>query len=221
MLVFAGDKLFTTLQQWYLANRDARIATMAAFALAHFPARGFHSTTSWQDTLSLLLAINTTSGSTVQQGSAASSVIQPGPKPVSGISIAKHAVELSVLVSRANTLSNRFPQPEIAPAGSSSGARNSDSITNSPVVAFLIQQWPQVVASVGEGTAWDLLREVSATEVLTVQQWQGLADWAAQQLQSNGTGGAGGQRRRVQALLGAAWSTVSWVQANTEAVCRG
>jgi hypothetical protein len=89
---------------------------------------------------------------------------------------------------------------------------------------MLTQQWPQVVSSVGEGTAWDVLREVSAREVLTAQQWQGLAVWAVQQLQATSGGGVDArvvktQRKRVQALLGAAWSTVSWVQMNGKGIC--
>jgi hypothetical protein len=220
------------LQQWHLADRDPRIATLAAFALAHIPARGFHSPAPWQATLSLLLALdNTASASSSsddsQRPSAAPAAAHTPQNPASGISPVKHAVELAVLASRAVGFSRRFPQPDSGPAGTAlePGSKSSPvSGTSSPVLAMLTQQWPQVVSSVGEGTAWDVLREVSAREVLTAQQWQGLAVWAVQQLQAT-TGGSVDarvvqtQRKRVQALLGAAWSTVSWVQMNGKRVC--
>jgi hypothetical protein len=127
---------------------------------------------------------------------------------------------LSVLVSRAVTISRRFPQPESAPqAGTAAAAGLADA----PVVSLLTQQWPQLVASVGEGTAWAVLRQVAVREVLTQQQWQGLAWWVTQQLPAEGgVDGAGmrkAQAKRVQALLGAAWSTVTWVKANAQGLC--
>jgi len=42
--------------------------------------------------------------------------------------------------------------------------------------------WP-FCATVGQATAWDVMREVAAREVLAVDAWQGLAAWAVQQLQ--------------------------------------
>lgn len=214
LLVAAGDRLLSTLQQWYSASRDARTATLAAFALAHWPARGLHSPTPWQDILSSLLDLNSTPSS---QGSTTAAAA--ARTPASGIRPAKHAVELSVLVSRAVTISRRFPQPEVAPQAAAAAA---SGLADAPVVSVITQQWPQLVASVGEGAAWAVLRQVSAREVLTPQQWQGLAWWAAQQRPAEG-GGDGGvrktQAKRVQALLGAAWSTVTWVKANAKVLC--
>lgn len=186
----------------------------------------------WPDVLALLLAINRTSqpgSSTTQQPAA-----QHSPSnPASGIHPAKHAVELAVLVSRSVTASRRFPQPEIGPAtgpDSETAAQGSslvpDSKRSGPVVAVLIRYWQQLVGSVGPAMAWDVMREVAVQEVLTVDAWQGLAAWAVQQLQGQSGAPPPGsvvgkvQRRRVQGVLGAAWSTVSWVQANTDDLCR-
>jgi len=231
-LLRAGDKLLTTMQRWYLDSREPRTATLAAFALAHLPARGHHSPMAWPDVLALLLAVN----STAQPGS--SSTQQPAAQhspsnPASGIHPAKHAVELAVLVSRAVTASKRFPQPEIGRAaepGSEAAAQGSNLAPGSkhsgPVVAVLMERWQQLVGSVGQATAWDVMREVAVREVLAVDAWQGLAAWAVQQLQGPSgaapPGSAVGkvERRRVQGVLGAAWSTVSWVQTNTDDLCR-
>lgn len=222
LLLCVGDKLYATLQEWYISNRNPRIATMAAFALAHFPARGFHSSVPVANTLALLLALT----STTAQGSAE----QPSPQnPASGISPAKHAVELAILLSRAVTLSKRFPQPEIGAVPAATSTVDAVDSSPGPVLAVLLHQWQQLVARLGDKTAWDVLREVAAGEVLTQQQWQTLAAWAVQQVPADSTAGAGGssgggvakvQRHRVQALLGAAWSTVAWVQVNKESVCR-
>jgi hypothetical protein len=203
---------------------------MAAFALAHFPARGFHSSTPWQAILSLLLALNntasTSSTSQAPTPSAAEAAAHTPQDPASGISPAKHAVELAVLVSRAVTFSRRFPQPDSAAASEAGSKTSSVSATASPVLAMLTQEWPELVSSVGEATAWAVLRDVSAREVLIAQEWQGLAVWAVQQLQVASGGGADAsvgkiKRKRVQALLGAAWSTVLWVQVNAKGVCEG
>lgn len=226
-----GVRLYSTLQQWYLKDRDARMSTMAAFALAHFPARGFHSATPWPDTLALLLGYNSTpqtDGRTAQQGTGTPRQQTP-QVPASGIHPARHAVELAMLVSRALALGKRFPQPESAPiAGASSGTSSSTSsgsssaTASSEVVSVLIQQWPGVVRSISPGAAWDALREVAAAEVLSVQQWQGLAMWAGQQVPTGGDAGVqAAAEKRVRSLLGAAWSTVMWVQDNAEVMCKG
>lgn len=125
-----------------------------------------------------------------------------------------------MLVSRAVTISRRFPQPEIAPQAADAAA--AAGLADAPVVSVITQQWPQLVASVGEGVAWAVMRQVSAREVLTPQQWQGLAWLAAQQLPAEGRCDGGvctTQAKRVQALLGAAWSTVTWVKANAKVLC--
>lgn len=233
----AGAQLFSMLQQWYLDGREPRAATMAAFALAHLPARGFHAPVPWQQVLALLLGLN----SSQPAAPSSSAVPQQAPShaastPASGVSPAKHVVELAVLLSRAVAASRRFPQPEIAPepqAGgtttpSSSSSSSPGGSSSTPVVSELIRLWPQLVGgSMGEATAWEVLRAVAAREVVAPQQWQGLAAWAVQQVPAAaGSGGQAGeaaqlkQRTRVQALLGAAWSTVAWTQANAAAVCR-
>jgi hypothetical protein len=216
---------------------------MAAFALAHFPARGFHSDTPWPDTLALLLGYNSSTqpdgrapkqdpaGIPQQQTPQQQTPQQGTPQlPASGIHPARHAVELAVLVSKAVALSKKFPQPESAPvagAGSSSSSSStststSSSTTSSEVVSVLIQQWARVVGSISPGAAWDVLREVAAAEVLSVQQWQGLVVWAAQQVPTGGDAGVqAAAQKQVRSLLGAAWSTVSWVQDNAEVMCKG
>ena len=223
------------LQQWYLDGREPRAATMAAFALAHMPARGFHAPVPWQQVLALLLGLN----SSQPAAPSSSAVPQQAPAhaasaPASGVSPAKHAVELAVLLSRAVAASRRFPQPEIAPGPQADGtttpssSSSLDGSSSTPVVSELMRLWPQLVGgSVGEATAWEVLRAVAAREVVAPQQWQGLAAWAAQQVPAAaGNQGRAGeaaqvkQRKRVQALLGAAWSTVAWTQANAAAVCR-
>lgn len=196
---------------------------MAAFSLAHLPARGFHAPVPGQQVLALLMGLDTTQPA----GSAAPqvSIQHTAASPASGISPAKHAAELTVLLSRAVTTSRRLPQPELAPGPQTSSTSSADDSSSTPVVSELIRQWPLLVGgSLGEATAWEVLRKVAAREVQEPQQWQQLAAWAVQQLPAIDNGQPVGvvqlQRKRVQALLGAAWSTVSWVQANRAAICQ-
>ena len=88
-----------------------------------------------------------------------------------------------------------------------------------PVADFLIRHWQQATAALEPAAAWQVLQEVAAQEVVSLQQWQRLAAWAGQQYQQHVGGDQQQLKKQLQNLLGAAWSTVVWVSHNQLEVC--
>lgn len=235
MPLLAGDSLEQLLRQLYLTSPDPAVCMRAAFALAHSSrgatasAAGVTQPPAWQTSLALLLGMG--SNLTVSADSGASASLAkpiagpaPGQVPACGIPGAAHAVEYVKLVSRAVTRSlaqqaadNNRTYPGTGPGTALVG----------PVVDFLMLNWQSTVAAVGTTTAWQMIQEVAAQEIVTKQQWQKLAAWATRQYkeQQSQHEQATGQHlgpdihAQLGSVLGAAWSSVSWVQHNSVGLC--
>jgi hypothetical protein len=201
-----GDQLAAMLQEWLVSSRDPGVSSLAAFALAHLPARESAAPISWQATLQVLLGLN-------RAGSTTGQPVHATQQRASGVPPSRHAVELAVLLSRAVGSAGSGMLRQESAAEQRSTPSSVVSAVSNPVTAFVAGSWQQVVAAVGSETAWALLRAVAAREVLTVPQWRSAAAWFSHQPHQQQ------QQQRDAAVLGAAWSSVVWVAGNKQAVC--
>lgn len=231
-LLPAVNEVYQLLITLYLTSPHPAVCTTAAYALAHSAntatAAADSSVPAWQATLSLLLGIDSISSSGNDQPTAKSASVPAGGQkhhtmvPACGVSPSAHADGVAKLMSRAVMTST----PQQAADKQRQSPENGDEAVSlhqvGPVLDYVIDHWSSVMSSLGSKDAWQLVVEVSGQEVVTWLQWRKLADWLLSQYKQQQTSDEHvlkQQRQWMQSVLGSAWSTVVWVDKNSQGLC--